>query len=170
MDHRRPTLFVGLGSPHGDDQIGWRIADELAQAADLPASINIRKAAVPLDVLDWSGGIETLHLCDAAETSAAAGELNRWDWQPGRDVSRKLLPILERRSARGSHDFELPAVLDLMAQLNPKPPRIVVWTISATRFEPGESLSEELEQALPRIAATIVTFLHAAEFSGPVSD
>ncbi len=165
MNPRRPILFVGLGSPHGDDQIGWLVADRLAQAPDLSCSVTIRKAAVPLDLLDWLDGIEILHLCDAAETSKAIGELDRWDWQAaGADSfsSRQLLPFLQRLPARGSHDFELPSVLDLAAKLHRLPARIIVWTIAGHRFEPGECLSLELRQTLRQITATIAAGLNHA--------
>ena len=162
MNDRRPILFAGLGSPHGDDRIGWLVADRLAHAPNLSSSVTIRKAAVPLDLLDWLDGAQMLHLCDAAETSAEVGELSRWDWQAnGGDAVRsvQLLPILQRLPARGSHDFELPGVLDLAAKLQRLPGRIIVWTIAGHCFEPGESLSAELRQALPHITATIAQAL-----------
>ena len=152
------SLFVGLGSPHGDDQVGWLVADRLADPGTLPARLSIRKAAIPLDVLDWLDGVSFLGLCDASQTSAQAGSLERWEWISSRENTAPtgdLLSALERCRACGSHDFGLPEVLDLAGRLNRSPGRIVIWTISAKQYEAGQPLSEELRRNLPSICDQI---------------
>ena len=48
---RRPTLVVGVGSHHGDDQAGWLVADLLAASAS--EDVAVRKAKTPAEILDW---------------------------------------------------------------------------------------------------------------------
>lgn len=57
------TLVVGLGSFHGDDRAGWNVIDRL-ERLPLPG-IELRKAMIPLDILDWIDTHCSLHLIDA---------------------------------------------------------------------------------------------------------
>jgi hydrogenase maturation protease len=164
----RSTLFAGLGSPHGDDQVGWLVADQLAKSKNLPRHLSIRKAAIPLDLLDWLQGVEILGLCDAAETSKETGKLERWEWNANlprtRDttISNALLPMFKRLRIPGSHDFGIAEVFDLAERLDRLPARIVVWTISASQFGTGQPLSGELQRILPIVSKTILTELSHA--------
>ncbi len=112
MSNTRRTLFVGLGSPHGDDQIGWLVADRLAGDDTLPTTVTLKKAVIPLDLLDWLEVIDCLHVCDAFQ-GAMPGELRRWEWNVESDLPTvtKLLPEIMRLRCQGSHDFGLAAVL-----------------------------------------------------------
>ena len=47
-----PTVVAGFGSPHGDDQAGWRLAAMLERRPDLPARvIAVHEATQLLDAL-----------------------------------------------------------------------------------------------------------------------
>lgn len=137
-------LFVGIGSAHGDDQVGWCVAAELA--ARRVGCLDVRRAAHPAEVLDWLGAVEQLAVCDGCLTDAPPGTLLRWDW-----------PTEELRRARfwGSHDLSLTAVLELAEQLGALPQRVTVWGISIARAEPGEELSAALAAAIPQIVEKI---------------
>ncbi len=168
MNSPRSILFAGLGSPHGDDQIGWLVADQLAKSENLPRHVSIRKAAIPLDLLDWLEGVEILGICDAAETSTETGKLERWEWNANlpraRDTtpSNTLLPMFKRLRNPGSHDFGIAEVFDLAERLNRLPARIVVWTISASQFGTSEILSGELQQIVPIVTEKILRELSDA--------
>ncbi len=284
MSNPPQTLFVGLGSPHGDDQIGWLIADRLAAERGLPGTVAVRKAAIPLDLLDWLEGVDCLHVCDALQGPTTFGEVQRWEWadaslspegtavdslgcqpncnpyvsgralaagasggepcqspranalsltesakvnpspegaaqscessflpplqgsefrfipdtwglrprpspivasrlnsgdsklaqQPDRarygTTPTEFLPASTRLRSHGSHDFGLPAVLDLAARLQRLPRRIVVWAIAGADFEPGSAVSAELIRALPTITTSILEELnHARDVSRAVA-
>lgn len=71
------ALVVGLGSFHGDDRAGWNVIDQLERIS-LPG-IELRKAIIPLDILDWVDAFSSLHLIDAcacADTPEAADPIN----------------------------------------------------------------------------------------------
>jgi len=55
-------LIVGLGSPQGDDAAGWHIIDAVARAAPFE---RVRRLAHPADLLDLTGEIDDLIVCDA---------------------------------------------------------------------------------------------------------
>lgn len=55
MNSNADSLIVGIGSAHGDDQIGWLVADEvvrLVAQSDQSQHIMIHKVKSPIDVLN----------------------------------------------------------------------------------------------------------------------
>lgn len=134
------TLLVGLGSSHGDDDVGWRIADRIA-SAKLPG-VCARRASTPLDLLDWLEGVDCLVVCDACESLDAVGTVYDWRWPT---------VAIEPRSGGGSHDFGLVQALQLAERLGRLPEDVRVYAVAGRQFQPGEALSPVLEAALPAI-------------------
>ena len=63
------TLIAGIGSPHGDDQAGWRVIEALQRIAS--TSCRLLQVVVPhalLDQLDES--VSALHVIDACLATA----------------------------------------------------------------------------------------------------
>ena len=174
------VLVVGVGSPHGDDQAGWRVADDVA--AVLGGAIAVRKASVPHDVLDWCDGRGRLHLVDAVESE----RLRRFDLgvETGRGRPRILLrptpigggqpvetggdgtePVETRPRLRSgsTHQVDLLAVLGLSVLLGTFPDRVTLWAIPGGVFTPGSHPSRSCREAITRCAETLSGEL-AAEF------
>lgn len=174
------TLMVAVGSSHGDDQAAWRAADLLDSL--LHEIVQIRKASIPLNMLDWLSGIDKLHIIDACTGGGKIGSLVRIVW-PGRGRSenetlesantRQQLhahvppdtydsPVspdsrfqLSMLRAVGTHDFDVPSVLDLAKGLNRLPRFITIWAIVGQNFAPQQELSDVVESQLPTIVQTI---------------
>lgn len=160
------TLLVGLGSPHGDDRIGWLVIERLRS---MPLDgITLRQARSPLDLLDWLEGIERLVVCDAARGTGPPGRTRHWVWP---------VAELDAWQGSGSHDFSLPQVLELAEHLGlvhtgsindseshaNKPPRVELWTVEGHNDNPGECLSTEVEAALPGLLQSIEISLKGRE-------
>lgn len=139
------TLLVGVGSHHGDDAVGWRVAEMISNAT-LP-DLLVRCAATPATLLDWIEPCDHLVVCDACESMDAVGTVYNRTW-PSRDI--------DRRHGAGSHDFGLAETLELAERLGRLPARVNVYAIAGCRFQPGETLSPELESALPAIVEQIL--------------
>ena len=116
MSQSGKILVVGLGSAHGDDQAGWLVAEQLLKKVSvlkkvsgtfeasegqveslmressrhLFQHVDVRRAMIPLDVLDWLEGVSILHLCDACETTDSHEKLMRFTWNAGRLVHSDL--------------------------------------------------------------------------------
>jgi hydrogenase maturation protease len=150
VDH---ILFVGIGSPHGDDQVGWSIADALAE---LLPGVATRKASVPADLLDWLERVDLLGVCDACRGGGPAGTVQRFEWERSTGPARSsILASMERVRVSGTHGLGLSAVLDLAQRLGRLPDRILVWGIEGQAFELGEELSPRVKDLLPAITAAI---------------
>jgi hydrogenase maturation protease len=137
------SLLVGLGSPYGDDQIGWCVADAIA-GQHLPG-LKVCRAGSPLDMLDWLSGVDRLIICDACQGVGPVGSWHRWCWP-----SAEIAPL----KFGGSHDLGLAATLTLAEQLGQLPGQVTIWAVEgrAAQFLPPKmTMSPEVEQALPRI-------------------
>lgn len=155
----RNILVVGIGSAHGDDQVGWRIADGLRTEAD----VAVRTASVPMKLLDWLDEVSELHVIDACEADGAPGDLLRIEW-PGD------FPSGNSPQCRGSHDFDVAAVLKLAERLGRLPEDVTVWAIVGRHFDQGQPLSSAVAAKLPGCVDLIRKELtNARTFAGPVT-
>ncbi len=145
------SLLVGIGSPRGDDSVGWEIARQVADRAG--DSLLVRCARTPAELLDWLDGIDTLDVCDALVSEATVGSIYCWQWPA---------PEIERAPFGGSHDLSLVAVLVLAESLGRLPPRVRIWGVGIDPAGSLESLSPVAAAAVPSIVDRICgVLLHA---------
>lgn len=149
------VLFVGLGSAHGDDQIGWQVSQALASQNTAEFGIAIRKAASPSDILDWIAEIERLHVVDACVAADPIGTVHRFEYDRSPGDNQKVLPELQRLRSNSTHQLSLAAALDLAATLGQLPSQVVVHAVCGRNFQPGAAVSSTLEEKLPEIATSI---------------
>lgn len=145
-EHEKMTrvLAVGIGSPHGDDQVGWLVARALAEM--MPGKVHVKTARQPAELLDWLKDVEHLIVCDACQAGGEAGKLYRWTWPTD---------SLATDERSGSHDLTLPFVLALAERLGKLPERVTVWGIELGNASPGGSLSNSVRNAVPRVVQII---------------
>jgi hydrogenase maturation protease len=178
------TLIVGIGSPHGDDQIGWRIAEALM--AEHRVGWIIRTARSPTDLLAWlDDKVERLVICDACDgfessrrTNGAANSHGleahaTWHGLPARAEQTALCsagplravgelhvwkwpaPEIQYSRASGSHDLGLPSALELAHKLGRLPACVVVCAVNAKQYAHNAGLSRELAAVLPGVVSQI---------------
>lgn len=153
------TLIVGVGSPHGDDQIGWRIAEALA--VDSRPGWSIRTARNPAELLAWlDDKVEQLVICDACYGSASLGELHVWRWPTAE---------IQLACASGGHDLSLPSVLELAHELRRLPSCVVICAVEAKQHAPGAGLSFEVAAALPQVVSRIRGICDVADGDCPAT-
>lgn len=144
--------IVGIGSPHGDDQIGWMVADNLAQriASFGNRYITSRRARSPAQILDWLDGTRRLVVIDACVGLGTPGQVFHSRWPT---------IAFERLRCGGSHDFSLWQTLSIAVQLNELPPLIDVWCVEGRQFESGQPLSAGVSVAIVSTADMILATL-----------
>ncbi|HWB00185.1 MAG TPA: hydrogenase maturation protease [Pirellulales bacterium] len=136
-------LWVGIGSPHGDDRVGWEVVQALA---DLDPGLRVQCLDVPIDLLDLLEGVGQLTICDACRTGDPPGAIHRWSWPCGE---------LRRVEFMGTHDFGLVPALELADRLGLLPNDTTLFGIDVFEVRPGASLSRPLRVALPSFARII---------------
>lgn len=149
---RSLPLIIGIGSPHGNDQIGWKVIEQLTSQANSCWLGEFRKAAVPHDLLDWLAAERPVHIVDALASDAnaplrltiaydAQGSLQA-SFQDEEDIERNcVFPHLQSNS---THHFDLLSVLQLANALGNLPTQLVLWAIPT-----GQTNYESSSQARP---------------------
>ena len=164
----RDLLVVGIGSPHGDDAIGWLMTQGLEQQTFATRSVDFHGRAVfrplrtPLDLVDLLDRMKgddrpaRLVVIDAVVSPMPLGHLHAWVWpQIG----------WEMRRASGSHDIPLADALVIAERLGRLPPRVEILGINvgAAPTTPQFGLSHGLRSLLPTIATKVAAWLMSDE-------
>jgi len=136
--------IIGLGSPHGDDQVGWKAVELLrgrCRGGDA-----VWAAKTPLDVVDRLDPSCHAVVIDACQTGTPPGTICRWTWPTD--------PISGTRSF-SSHGLAIGEVLQLAATLGRAPRSVVVFGVEIESCQPGEGLSGAVARSLPRLVELI---------------
>jgi hydrogenase maturation protease len=142
------TVVAGFGSPHGDDQAGWRVAAMLARRPDLLA----RVIAVhePTQVLAALGDARRLIVVDACQTGEVAGAITHLTWPDPRIVST------HRHSTHGVGVADL---LKLADQLQCLPTLVELFGIEVADCSPGRDLTPAVVRSVAEVEARIANDL-----------
>jgi hydrogenase maturation protease len=146
------ALVVGVGSPHGDDRVGWEVIAELDAALRLePCPGPVRTCACDrpgAGLVALLRGAQRLVLVDAAYMPGDAAGALRW-----------LRPERVRASvAASSHGFGVGQALALAQALGELPRDVQVLAIAGERFE-GDGLTEAVRAAVPCAVRAIRAWL-----------
>jgi len=148
------VLVLAVGNPlRSDDGLAWRTADEL-QSTTLPAESEIVKVhqLAPELAENVSRAAQVIFV-DAAVTG-----------EPG-TLSCERVGRSAAESA-SSHSLTPAALLQLAATLYGVAPTAFLVSVVGKSFEHGESLSPEVEQALPGLVAKIRELIFEAGKEG----
>ena len=135
---------LGVGSPHGDDAVGWRVVEMLRRRSGVSAHL---AAVEPTQVLDHLGGCRRLILVDACRSNQPAGTVIRLQWPDA---------MLRSRPRRSSHGMDVADSLALAETLGWLPPEVIVWSVEVGRCEPGQDLTPEVRRALPELERQVL--------------
>ena len=164
----RDLLVVGIGSPHGDDAIGWLMTQGLEQqtlatrSVDFHGRVVFRPLRTPLDLVDLLDNPKgedlpsRLVVIDAVVSPMPLGHLHVWVW-----------PKVgwETRRASGSHDIPLADALAIAERLGRLPPCVEILGINVGEAPttPHFGLSHGLRSLLPKIAGEVNAWLESDE-------
>ncbi|MCU0835259.1 MAG: hydrogenase maturation protease [Chromatiaceae bacterium] len=137
---------IGLGSPFGDDRVGWRVVELLSRRL-APALARV----LPLDrpgpaLLEALGGRAEAVLIDGAATGRPLGSIHR--------LCAAEVAASGARTDSG-HGLGLAETLQLGRALGILPPRLTVYVVSidpTDTVHPDARLTKEVEAAAVRLA------------------
>jgi CRP/FNR family cyclic AMP-dependent transcriptional regulator len=173
-EHNSRARVIGLGTPFGDDRVGWEVVTRLRGA--LPSGVRADATSDPLAVADGPGNCGLLVVIDACRGAGPPGSLHRFEWPD---------PRLTAAGSVSSHGIGLAAALELAATLGKLPRRVVVYTIEGESAAPSAGLSlavsAAVAEAVARVLAEITTedamsdaitpgFLRTLAFLSPATD
>jgi hydrogenase maturation protease len=141
--------IIGIGSPFGDDQLGWQVITAL-EAETLPPTISLACCESPSTVLQMMQGAQRVYLIDAVQTEAAPlGTIQRWQGEEIGSVQSNLT----------SHGIDLASVLALGRVLGNLPPHIIFYgiEINIKNMEPSVAgkMSVAVENAIPVLVSRL---------------
>jgi len=142
------TLIVGIGSPYGDDQAGWRVVEQLQQTftAIRNHEIEIRLARTPGDLLNRVNRDQQLIICDACQGNKPTGTIECWSWP-----TEGLTEV----DWAGTHDLGLYTVLKLLDKLERLPTKVTLWGIYTRSANVDDALSPEVNTAINQLTQTL---------------
>ena len=133
-------VVVGIGSPHGDDQLGWLVIDGLP--ARLPAGIAMHKARGGIELLEYLAGQDLGLIIDAVAPSGHPGRIRLFTWP---------CPELSASSPAGTHDLGLLEALQMAEAMGQLPGCLQVLTMEAKQTMPGADPSLEVLSRLDSV-------------------
>jgi hydrogenase maturation protease len=116
----RGSALIGLGSPYGDDQLGWIAVDRLRPR--LPEGVVAVKAAGGLDVLEFLTGQDEVVIMDSSTPAGRPGTIRWFAWPCG---------DLAERVSWSTHGPGLVEALRLAGTLGLLPRRVSIATVEA---------------------------------------
>jgi hydrogenase maturation protease len=147
------TVIIGVGNPVlTDDGVGLRIARELEMRLSGRDGVTVlARCAGGLRLMEAMAGYGRAVVIDAIESGAAPGSIHELD----------LEELPRTRNLHSSHDGSLVAALELGRTAGLRiPDEIRVWAVQAGDLETfGESLTEAVERAVPRVVEAVLRSL-----------
>ena len=147
--------IIGLGSPFGDDRVGWRVAETLAAKLPTDQARVIRLDRPGPALLDELAGRARVILIDAAATGEPPGTLSCM-------ADAASAPAMDRVS---SHGLGLIQTLQLGRALDLLPPQLDLFLISidpARTRDPDADLSDPVAAAVAPLAEAICRRVEAS--------
>jgi hydrogenase maturation protease len=138
---------VGVGNPwRSDDAAGLHAARALRKA--LPVGVEVlEEDGEPTALLDAFEDVDALWLVDAVSSGAAPGTVHRLD------AGTQELPAELFRTS--THHLGLAEAVELGRVLRRLPAQVIVFGIEGAGFDPGDSLTAAVEQAVADVVTQV---------------
>ncbi len=138
------NLVIGLGNPlRGDDRLGWEVVDKLA-AINIPNLKTFSCHQLTPELAEEISYSNLVVFVDASMESL-----------PGEVSITGLKSLHKSLDHFSAHDLSPQGLLNLCRYLYQKHPTSYLVSIGAKTFEPGESLSPEVEKKLDQVISRI---------------
>ena len=152
-------VVIGVGNrDRADDGAGLAVAERV-RAFGIEGVRVVTSPGDPIEIIDAWSDSDAAIVVDALVPHGSAGRIRRFD--PLREPAGAGL------FASSTHQLGVGEAVELARALAVLPPRLVVFGIEASGFEPGGSLSPEVARAVERAAQAVVEEILDAEVAAP---
>ncbi|MEO9594367.1 hypothetical protein [Rhodopirellula bahusiensis] len=175
-DAPQRIAILGIGSPHGDDQFGWVVADSLSRRFGSPTrgnalriclaqpagEVRIFKCTNPVDVIPMLDDFDRIVVVDASVGLPTETQFRRLNYADA--IDREWIAS---RSVRGTHDFGLHQTLQLAQTLGKLIDHVEIWLGHAVAFDPISKMTQQSAAAIrPCVDAIAEEWCHARTIAG----
>lgn len=145
---KNQTLVIGLGNPlRGDDRFGWEVIDRL-DLIDIPNLKTLCRHQLTPELAEDVSLSDPVIFVDASLESS-----------PGEASITEVNPLYISLDHFSTHDLSPQGILNLCQNLYQTNPTAYLVSIGAKTFEPGETLSPEVENNLDHIISQILQLI-----------
>jgi hydrogenase maturation protease len=144
MTWTAPVRLIGIGSPHGDDAVGWEVVRRLQSRLSNKNGIHLHRLHGGNGLLHLLDGTRSLLLIDAAITGSRPGTIHRWTWPDER---------LAIQPPGSTHGLGLAETLRLAETLGLLPPTVAIIAIEGRENAPGTDLEPVIASLVEQLAA-----------------
>ena len=148
VSSEKAVRVFALGSPHGDDQIAWAIAERLSQDPHLRPVVH--KLATPWDLVELLVPDCSVVVIDACLGSARPGTILRLN-------ESELANSPQARQS--THGVRLVDAIELGRTLRKEIRELVVFAVAVQSCEPGAELSESARSAVDDVVREVQVLL-----------
>jgi hydrogenase maturation protease len=145
-----PIRIVGIGSPHGDDALGWEAVRLLREQIGNRPEIETYLAHGGQRLLELLDGQGTLVLIDGVQSGEPPGTIHHIEWPD---------PRLKSMRSHSTHGMGLGEALRLAQALGIAPNRVVILAVdvASTGYEQrlGRAVKVELQKLIDLIAEVL---------------
>lgn len=145
------TRLIGIGSPHGDDAVGWQLVDRLQGRAGVVAEC---LALGPGQLLDAVRDCGRAIVIDGCASGRTPGTITRLVWPD---------PRIAAAGPRSTHGLGVAELLQLAATLGWLPPQVVLFGVEVGDCRPGGTLSPAVAAALPELERQVLAELSTTD-------
>jgi hydrogenase maturation protease len=149
------TILVGLGNPIlGDDGVGWKVAEEVKKRLPPQARVDVEYLSLGgISLMEHLIGYDKAILIDAFKSDEANGSILVMHLED--------LPKYSAFHTTSTHDTSLQNAIQMGRNMGAKLPEriMVVGIITEQNFEFGESLTPEVQAAVPVAARAALELL-----------
>lgn len=141
----RQVSILGIGSPFGDDQVGWRVVEKL-QDMQWNRRLTIKKLDRPhLQLIDEIKNGDVVFIVDAMKSGKELGSISRLT----------LEDINLFKPSISTHDFGVIPSLQLARALNQLPSQLVLFGIEIGEIDKSDKISNEIINAISAMTEMI---------------
>ncbi|TWU46701.1 hypothetical protein [Rubripirellula reticaptiva] len=136
MNSSCTTIVIGVGSPHGDDQFGWVVIDQL-DLRQLRGAKTL-KISNPVDLIPYLASYEHVVLVDACIGLPRGQDFLRLGYANAIDRER-----IQKLPCRSTHDFGIHLALRTAEVLGERTEHVALWIGRGESFERMSDMREE---------------------------
>lgn len=134
----RHVSVLGIGSPFGDDQAGWKVVEKLKNM-QWHRRLTIKKLDRPhLQLIDEIKERDIVFIVDAIKSGKKLGSISRLTL----DDIKLFKPSIS------THDFGVIQSLQLARALNQLPKQLVLFGIEIGEIDKSDKISDEITNAI----------------------
>ncbi|CAM2920907.1 hydrogenase expression/formation protein [Legionella steigerwaltii] len=138
---------LGVGSPFGDDQVGWKVVEELKHQLSIDTDVSpfvvIERCDRPgVRLIELMSGFNTVFIIDAVKSGNAIGTIHRFQKEA----------LLDSAPGFSTHDLGIIQALQLASALNELPDNLLFYGIEIDVITFDTTLSLHVENAITDLA------------------